>query len=292
LSYSYVNESRGQVTGGGTVSYSYVGHDVLQTVGPAPSGESTKSKQLEYDGLGRLKSVCEVTSGTGSGACGQANPKSGFLTNYAYDALGHLTSVTQSAQGGTAQSRSYFYDGLGRITSETNPENGTTTYTYDSDSTCGTTTNDIGSLVKRVDAVGNVACYKHDPLHRTTSITYPSGSYAANTDSKYFVYDAATVNDTTMLFTKGRLAEAYTCPHSGSCSPFKTDMGFSYTARGEPSDVYESTPDSGRYYHTTATYWANGALQNLLNNISGLPNVGYGVESEGRLWQVTASDNH
>lgn len=60
-----------QVTdgGGGYVSYGYSQNDVLQTQGPAPSGENLKKKQMEYDALGRLTSVCEVTQGTGYGSC-------------------------------------------------------------------------------------------------------------------------------------------------------------------------------------------------------------------------------
>jgi len=50
-----------------------------------------------------------------------------FLTNYTYDALNHLTGVTQNAQpNGTPQSRSYSYDAMTVLTSETNPESGTT----------------------------------------------------------------------------------------------------------------------------------------------------------------------
>ena len=105
---------------------------------------------------------------TGHGGCGQQNPQTGFLTKYVYNALEQITSVNQNAQtGGTIQSRSYSYDGLGRLTSETNPESGTTNYTYDSDSTCGTSK---GDLVKKQDAVGNVTCMAYDALHRVTAI--------------------------------------------------------------------------------------------------------------------------
>ena len=81
------------------------------------------------------------------------------------------------------------------MTSETNPENGTTTYTFDSDSGCGSTS--TGDLVKRSDAVTNSSCYFYDALHRVTKITY-SGPYAASTPTKNFVYDSATVNGTSM----------------------------------------------------------------------------------------------
>ena len=51
--------------------YVYNLNDVKVTVSPAPTGENTKARQLEYDALGRLKSVCEVTAGGGAVACPQ-----------------------------------------------------------------------------------------------------------------------------------------------------------------------------------------------------------------------------
>jgi RHS repeat-associated protein len=272
--------------GGGTISYTYTGNDVLQVVGPAPSGEHTKQKQFEYDGLGRLSSVCEVTAGTSAwpgGNCAQTNPTTGYWTKYTYDALGNLTGVTQNAQG-SSQARAYTYDFLSRLTSEINPENSTTSnpvkYTYDSDSTCGTSN---GDLVKRFDALSNVICYAYDAMHRNTQISYPSGPYSGVTPTKYLVYDGATVDGQNMGYTKGRLAEAYT----GSPTSKTTDIGFTYSARGEVGSTWESTPHSGGYYQSTAAYWANGALQNLW--ISQIPSISYNVDGEGRMSTVSAS---
>jgi YD repeat-containing protein len=117
---------------GGTVSYTYTNNDVLQKV----SGTQTFQKQLEYDGLGRLTSVCEISATLpGVGTCGQKTTQTGYWTKYTYDALGHLLTVTQNAQAAanSQQVRSFSYDELGRLLSETNPESGTTTYTYDYD---------------------------------------------------------------------------------------------------------------------------------------------------------------
>ena len=160
--------------GGGTTTYGYSQNDTLVTVSPAPAGENTKARQYQYNGLGRLTSVCEITSasGSGAGACGQSNPKTGLLTNYTYDALGNLLTVSQNAQPGGIggpQTRTYAYDDLSRLTSETNPESGTTAYAYDTNSTCGTNN---GDLIERIDANGNTACEAHDGLHRLTSTTY------------------------------------------------------------------------------------------------------------------------
>ena len=47
---------------GGEVAYTF-NNDILQKV----SGSQTFQKQFEYDGLGRLSSVCEITGASGSG---------------------------------------------------------------------------------------------------------------------------------------------------------------------------------------------------------------------------------
>jgi RHS repeat-associated protein len=250
--------------GAGTVTKTYSKNDVLSVLGPAPSGESLKQKRFEYDGLGRLTSVCEITSASGSGTCGQSNPQTGFWTRYKYDALGNLVGVCENTSqpltvdcvqtpSSAQQTRTYAYDGIGRLISETNPESGTTTYTYDTDATCGTSN---GDLVKTIDAIGNTICNAYDALHRTSSTTFSGPNPTTN---RYFVYDAATVNGQAMANANGRIAEAYTATCS-TCTKV-TDEGMGYSARGELSDFYESTPHSAGYYHVPMTYWANGLMK-------------------------------
>jgi RHS repeat-associated protein len=288
--------------GGGTTTYSYGNpgsqkNDTLITRSPAPTGENTKRRQFESDGLGRLASNCELTSGTSAwpgGTCGQNTTQTGYWTKYNYDPMNNLLSVTQNAQStSNQQTRTFVYDWMSRMTSETVPEigatgNGTATYTYDTDSTCGTYK---GDLVKRVDAAGDVICLTYDAIHRTLTTTYPSGTYASVTPAKHFVYDAATINTspspTAMTNVKGRLAEAYTC--TGSCSTKLTDIGLSYSLRGENSEIYEATPNSGTYYHLKQTYWDNRAPNQLTGNI-GLPaTITNSPDGEGRVNTVTAS---
>jgi RHS repeat-associated protein len=280
---------------GGMITYDYWRNIVKQTLKPAPTGENVKKKQLQSDGLGRLTSVCEMTSDpTWSGACSQTNPQTGYWTQYAYNVSPNFNSLTvsQNSQSSPVQTRLYVYDMLGRLTSETNPETANLAYSYiyDSDGTCGTSN---GDLVKRVDAKGNVTCYTHDLLHRLLSVTYPSGPNSSGTAKKYFVYDNATVNGQTMLNAKGRMAEAYTCT---TCPGTKlTDLGYSYSARGEVKDVYQFTAHSSGYYHLTSSYFPHGAL-NAVGGVPGMPTIYYGgnndssgLDGEGRYLKVTAS---
>jgi RHS repeat-associated protein len=284
-----------QVTdaGGGTTTYTYPQNDVLITVGPAPSGENTKRRQLEYNSIGQLTSVCELTSMTGSGPCGQNSAQTGYWTKYTYDVLGDLLTVTQNAQAasGSQQTRTYVYDAMSRLTSETNPESGTKIYVYDSDSTmCGNGAyTSAGNLVKTIDAVGNCVMRYYDALHRVTDVGTNSGA----SPCKRFRYDntsgvLGTIPSGVSVSNKlGHLVEAETdtCASPITQSSMLTDEWFGYTSRGETSDTYESTPHSGAsYYHSASTYWANGALDQLTGYVGSVLNysAAWNLDGEGR----------
>ncbi len=297
--------------GGGTVSYRYTNNDVLQTLGPAPTGEHTKQKQLEYDGLGRLISVCEVTSGSGS-ACAQSNVLTGYWTRYRYDALGRLTGVCQNtsqpysvdcvANPSTGQqTRSFAYDMLGRMTSETNPENGQTTYAYDTLPTgCWWAgTQNAGDLASVTKNDGTKVCYLHDSIHRLTDAGPPTGYSSSNPCVRFRYDNSQGVTGTrptgvTVSNSLGRPVEAETdsCPNWPP-TPV-TDEWLSYSARGEVTDVYESTPHSAGYYHLTQSYWEHGGLK-ALSGLPGLPTITYGatdgsgLDGEGRVTKISAS---
>jgi RHS repeat-associated protein len=271
--------------GGEVITKTYVANDVRTTLTPAPANENAKATQREFDGLGRLKSVCLISSASGSGPCGQANGGTGFLTRYTYDAAGRLLNTVENAQvSSPQQTRSYTYDLLGRVLTETNPESGTTHNTFDSVTGTNCTSTSVGDLVQRIDANGNTTCYFYDGLHRNIKISYAGPN--SNGVSKYFVYDSATVNGTAMSYAEGHLAEAYTC--SGSCTSKITDEGFSYDQRGAMADYYQSSTNSGGYYHLSGTYWEHGAIKTVSG--VGLPTITYGgLDGVGRVTTVTAS---
>ncbi len=294
---------------GGSISYAWTQNDLLVTKGPAASGENAKRRQLEYNGAGLLTSVCEISSGSGSGACGQNTPQTGFLTKYTYDGAGRLIGVSQNAQAGSSgvQTRSIHYDMLGRTLSETIPEwsagtgvAGTSTYAYDSDSSGSCSGSFPGDLVKKVDNAGNVTCFTYDGLHRSLSSTVVAGPYSGVTPQVHMIYDAATYNGTAMNDVKGSVAEAYTC--TGTCSSKLTDIFFSFSPvttgskkGGVLAQMWESTPHSNGYFLTQDTYYPNGALGAISAQLGsasiGIPSLGYTLDGEGRPYTAIDATN-
>ncbi len=176
-----------------TVPTSYTGR--ATQVQDEGNGTRRVSRISQVDGLGRIASVCEVTSATQLGSsgtpatCGQDIAATGFLTSYGYDTLGNLTSVAQSG----LNNRTFQYDSLSRLTSAYNPESGTTSYAYDAD----------GNVITRTDARGITTTSSYDFLNRITGRTYSDA-----TPSVSFLYDVASTNGVTISFPVGRLVRA------------------------------------------------------------------------------------
>lgn len=214
--YSYDGANRVTSTvdaGGGSTTYAYSGNDVLITTGPAPTGDSLQARQLEYDGLGNLTSVCEIISDSYSGTCGQTTAATGYFTTYDY-AGPLLLAVHQNVQSssGLTQTRTFTYDTLTRLVGSSLPETGTTSYVYDSDSDGTCTGSSPGDLIRKTDTIGNNVCMAYDSLHRILRRSVTAGSpYAVSSPTEYFVYDSAALAGAAMRNAKGSLAEAYTC---------------------------------------------------------------------------------
>jgi RHS repeat-associated protein len=131
-----------------------------------------------------------------------------------------------------------------------------------------------------------------DGLHR---LIVQEDSSPAQAVCKRFQYDSATGNPpsgSTISNVAGQLAQAETDNCAGTSL---TDEWFSYDADGRPTDLYESTPNSGGYYHTTvaAGYHGNGVPKTLgLLNSGGsavIPTMSFVIEGEGRPTTVSAS---
>src|SRR5437588_4764144 len=109
------------------------------------------------DAMGNLTTVSETDPTLGP-----------VTTAYTYDMLSHLTRVSMT-RNGTPQTRTFNYTSgttVGaHLLSATNPENGLVSYTYNSDHTLNTKT----------DAKGQVFSYTYDRYKRL-----PTGSVGSN----------------------------------------------------------------------------------------------------------------
>jgi len=266
--------------GGGTVSHSYNQNDDLAVVGPAPSGESNKQVQKEYDGLGRLTNSCAIGNGSTT-ACGQSTGSANGVTtsfSYTYPASGTQISVVTSTRG--VQSRTTAYDGLGRVTQVVTPEGKTWNYFYDSYSSCPSGFQGMsGQLAAVKDPNNNLICYQYDSLNRV------KGTNANGTSCRGFLYDAAgtiPIGVTAPTYALDRMIEAYTY----NCSTtLITDEWFSYDKDGRMTDMWQMTPHSGQYYHSIATFQGNDTT-NIITSLQlsspALYTMTYTLDGEGR----------
>jgi RHS repeat-associated protein len=171
--YSY--DSIGRVTnivlpdGNGTTT-SYSGNSATLT------DAASRATKTVTNGIGQVTDVYEDPS------------NSNLHTQYTYDTLGNLNSVSKCTAGisncsSSGQTRTFTYDTLSRLTSAVNPESGTYTYSY---STGGT--NKL-ALQSRTDPRGYTTTYGYYPsLDKLTSVTYndgtPNNSYTYNANGQ------------------------------------------------------------------------------------------------------------
>ncbi len=158
---------------------------------PRTGGTGTTSSTNAYQGDGsttcggKAGELCKVTNGNGA------------VTNYAYNSLGQLTSITPpTPQGATTIT----YDALSRPATVTTPTS-TSTYTYDvwnritkvvysSGPTVSYTYDADGDVTKRVDATGTTN-FGFDTLDRLTTEQLPGSADNCVTGSSIVLtYDA------------------------------------------------------------------------------------------------------
>ena len=269
-----------------TITHTYTQNDDLVVLGPAPTGENVKQVQKEFDGLGRPTKVCKIGNGS-STACGQnTGTQNGVTTSHSYT-YASGSSTTSATRG--SQTRTTVYDAMGRATSVTTPEGGTVTYTYDTlPSACSSAAvAKPGKLIMSAYANSNYSCYQYDALGRTIAITASSSTTAT---CRRFYYDnsrgalGTIPTGITINNANGRMVEAETdnCTWPVTSSTMITDEWFSYDSNGHTTDLWEMTPHSGQYYHSIATFAANGVVTSLQLASPSLYTMNYGLDGEGR----------
>ncbi len=189
------------------------------------SSTASQSTTYAYNGFGEVTSVVAPfnTSGATVQTTSTYSRRGQLLTStadaaglalktiYAYDAFGHVKSVTDASGtvrtttydrvgnvktqvDGNAKTASYSYDGLGHVLTSTDRNNQVTTYTYtpfDRQMTVTdpngivmtTTTNAYGQTVKIVDGNGTATTFAYDADGNLTSSTDGLGNVTTRTYS-------------------------------------------------------------------------------------------------------------
>jgi YD repeat-containing protein len=137
-------------------TYSYVANTVTVT---DPAG---KWKTFTMDAFGNLTTVVEPDAS-------QTNASNQATTTYTYDALNHLIGVSMPRQmpGGNVVTQTSTFNYLvgntitAYLQSATNPENGTVSYSYNSD----------GTMATKLDAKGQALTYAYDGYGRVLTVS-------------------------------------------------------------------------------------------------------------------------
>jgi len=205
----YTENAQGLVTqetfaDGSTISYAYDSHQKLVSA-TDPTGTTT----LEYDAADRLTRITypsgmflEFTYNAGGHRI-RSIDQTGFTVNYAYDAVGRLSELTD---GSGALIVIYTYDAAGRLASKYMGNGTYTIYTYDADGNVLDLVNHAAgglvnsSFVYTYDAMGRVITetgldgqwtYSYDAIGELTHAVFVSNNPAVvpNQDLTYS-YDA------------------------------------------------------------------------------------------------------
>jgi RHS repeat-associated protein len=224
--------------------------------------EAGKKRKSCSDGSGRLTRVWEDPG---------SSPHLNYETDYTYDALDNLLSVTQSG----SRQRTFTYDSLSRLTIATNPESGTICYGTYSGSTCQQNGYDAnGNLTARREARNIGTTYGYDALNRLTSKTYSDSTPAVT-----LAYDVATLDGLSFQNPVGRLVKTT----GGNANKWQ-----SYDPMGRVATFWQCMAD------VCAT--GNVRADNVYNLAGGLTSyTGTGVtftqtiDSANRVTQVTSN---
>jgi RHS repeat-associated protein len=253
----------------------------------------------QVDGLGRLTSVCEVTSapqlGSGGtpGACAQDITAAGFLTAYGYDVLGNVLAVNQ----GTLQPRTFAYDSLSRLLCAANPETwiatcptpdtgsytpGTTRYAYNANSNLSSRVRPAPNQTSL--STTDTVTYGYDALNRLTQQTYSDGV----TPTVMFGYDQTSITMTGQTFSifnnVGRLSWDATVNSSSYPIQMKA---FSYDAMGRVAELWQKNPVNNNNIWISYQYDLLGDETN--RDLNGTTDAAT-YSGAGRLTSFTATD--
>jgi len=238
-------------------------------------------KITQYDLLGRISKVCEISShtqGTDSpGNCGLDIAGTGFLTNYTYDLVNHKTTIAQGVQ-----SRTFATDAAGRTVSTTEPERGTTSYSYSYNATGLQIVRTRPRANQTNPAVLTTTTTQYDSLGREVSTTYNDG-----TPTRTFSYDQANAwggSTLSLGASKGQLTEYYS-----QTSPQPTFGFYMYDIMGQIVRMDECLPAGcGSGANERVLGYSYDLAGNLIGQSDGATgSISYGRSPAGEVTSIT-----
>jgi RHS repeat-associated protein len=201
-----------------------------------------------------------------------ADGNSQLETQYSYNTLGNLTSVTMP-RGTATQKRSFQYDAGGRIVMAKHAESGPKTTSYNPD----------GTLASLTDAKGQKHIYRRDSYKRVSSLARFDAKNALEPNSSYsFYHDSNPFDPAFSQNTQGRLA-AVQWGTSNSSPGLVTEM-YSYNSTGDVVKKRLQVNRGGKIAHLDLllSYDKECRLASL-SYPSGGPALSYSYDSLGRL---------
>lgn len=267
---------------GRVTSYAYTTHGLLQTMTRAMGTSGQTTMGFEYDSGDNLTAVIDGL---------------GRRTQYAYDNLHRLTSLTQADPDGTGPMTSpvwhFGYDATGNRTSMTDPLGNVTQYLYDvrgrrsgtiqpdpdgaGPQTAPTTSSAydcVGNLVGIADALGRTTTYNYDALNRMVQAIQPDpdGAGPLTAPTTHTTYNAVSwVNGTT--------------------DPLGNTTSYVYDAMGRVLSVTQADPDGAGPLTAPVTSYTYDAAGQRLTTTDPLGRVtSFSYDDLGRVVSVTQPD--
>jgi RHS repeat-associated protein len=199
---------------------------------------------------------------------------SGIETDYAYDDMGRVETITHPA--GSAITSTIVYDKLGRVASYTDFGGSTTSYEYDH----------MGRTVKVTDAVGDID-YAYNSLGQLVTVTDSLGHETTNTYDTAFRLTEVTDEigkETHYFYDAAGRSESVGAGTSGTVDP--TTYTYSST-----TGLLESLEYGTSTYTANYEYDGDGRLVKLTDWIDAVDGLRYGYDAVGRLETITDYDD-
>jgi len=261
----YVHNSAGQITtetfsDGSKYTYTYDGLGDMLT-----ATDSTGTTTFTYDPTTELLTKVAYPNGTSLtftyNAAGQRTSmvdQTGFTVNYAYDAVGRLSELTD---GSGKMIVTYTYDVNGRLSQKTNGNGTYTTYVYDADGNVLHLVNDApnGTINSRFDYTYNALGLETSEatIDGTWTYTYDAGGQLIHA---VFGSTNPSVPSQDLAYRYDAMGNRITTVINGFTTAYTTNNLNEYTSVGGVNDTYDAVGNLTSDGTNTYTYNSQNQL--------------------------------